>query len=102
VNYSSHKIDVRQTLEFAEWLRSLKDVRAAKKIAQRIARVQAGLFGDVKYFDGIGELRVDTGPGYRVYFVKNGNTVIVLLCGGDKSSQSKDIAKAREMAKELE
>lgn len=95
-------IEVRQTLEFAEWLRSLKDARAAKKIAQRIARVQAGLFGDVKYFDGIGELRVDTGPGYRVYFVRSGNTLVVLLCGGDKSTQGKDIARAKEMAKELE
>lgn len=95
-------IEVRQTLEFAEWLRSLKDARAAKKIAQRIARVQAGLFGDAKYFDGIGELRVDTGPGYRVYFAKRGNLLVILLCGGDKSSQSKDIARAKEMAEELE
>lgn len=56
--------------------------------------------GDVKFFDGIGELRVDHGPGYRVYFVQRGGTIIILLCGGDKSSQSRDIKKALEMAKE--
>lgn len=95
-------IEVRQTKDFVKWLRSLADARAAKRIAQRIVRVQAGLLGDAKYFDGIGELRVDHGPGYRVYFVRRRNTVVILLCGGDKSTQSKDIAKARKLAKELE
>lgn len=59
-----------------------------------------GLLGDAKYFDGIGELRIDYGPGYRVYFVKRGNAIVILLCGGDKSSQQHDIAKAKELAKE--
>ena len=64
-------------------------------------RLQSGLMGDVKRFDGIGELRVDFGPGYRVYFVQSGKTLIVLLCGGDKSTQKRDIARAKEMAKEI-
>jgi len=57
--------------------------------------------GDAKFFDGIGELRIDYGPGYRVYFVRRGQIVVVLLCGGDKSSQSRDIRKAIQMAKEV-
>ena len=63
--------------------------------------IALGLFGDAKFFDGIGELRVDYGPGYRVYFVKRGNEVVILLCGGDKSRQTKDIKQAIEMAKEV-
>ena len=94
-------IEVRQTAEFEAWLRSLADIRAAKRIAQRIVRIQAGLLGDVKFFEGIGELRVDYGPGYRVYFVQRGAALIILLCGGDKSSQKRDIRKAIAMAKEL-
>ncbi|MGX5800403.1 type II toxin-antitoxin system RelE/ParE family toxin [Bradyrhizobium sp. Arg314] len=94
-------IEVRQTDEFGKWLRDLKDIRAARKIAQRLIRVGAGLLGDAKFFEGIGELRIDYGPGYRVYFVRRGNTVIVLLCGGDKSSQDRDIKKAKLMANEV-
>jgi putative addiction module killer protein len=60
-----------------------------------------GLFGDAKFFDGIGELRIDHGPGYRVYFVKRGDTIVVLLCGGDKRTQGKDIRRAIDMAKEV-
>ena len=73
-------IEVRRITEFREWHKGLRDQRAAK----RIARLEAGLFGDVKFFDGIGELRVDYGPGYRVYFVQRGKVLILLLCGGDK------------------
>ncbi|WP_137387962.1 type II toxin-antitoxin system RelE/ParE family toxin [Rhodoligotrophos defluvii] len=94
-------IEVRQTVEFSKWLRGLADIRAAKRIAQRIVRLEAGLLGDVKFFDGIGELRIDYGPGYRVYFVRRGNQLIILLCGGDKSSQPRDIKKAITMAKEV-
>jgi putative addiction module killer protein len=94
-------IEVRQTAEFEAWLKSLADIRAAKRIAQRIVRLQAGLLGDVKFFEGIGELRVDHGPGYRVYFVQRGATLVILLCGGDKSSQKRDIRKAIAMAKEV-
>jgi len=95
-------LEVRQTSEFAEWLRSLKDTRARARIQIRLDRLELGLFGDAKFFDGIGELRVDYGPGYRVYIRKQGATIVVLLCGGDKSTQSKDIKKAIRMAKELE
>lgn len=85
-------IEVRQTLRFEAWLiKGLRDERARKKIAQRLVRIEAGLLGDVKYFEGIGEFRIDTGPGYRVYFVRRGAVLIILLCGGDKSSQDRDI-----------
>jgi putative addiction module killer protein len=83
--------EIRQTPTFAGWLRALKDHRASERIAQRLVRLQSGLFGDAKFFDGIGELRIDYGPGYRVYFVKRGDVVVVLLCGGDKRTQAKDL-----------
>ncbi len=94
-------MEVRRTHVFAEWFRGLRDRRAQARILVRIARAELGLLGDVKYFDGIGEMRVDYGPGYRLYFVKKGNVLLILLCGGDKSSQARDISRAREMAKEL-
>ena len=81
--------------------RNLRGRVAARRIATRIARVEAGLLGDVKYFDGIGELRIDHGPGYRVYFVQRGAVLVILLCGGDKSTQKRDIAAAIAMSKEL-
>lgn len=93
-------ITVRQTLAFRGWLKALKDRAAAKRIVQRLARLEIRNFGDVKFFDGIGELRIDVGPGYRVYFAKEGNTVVILLCGGDKSTQQKDIRMAKTMAME--
>lgn len=94
-------IEVRQTAVFRDWLDGLADNRAAGRIAQRIVRLQSGLFGDAKFFDGIGELRVDYGPGYRVYFVRRGEVLILLLCGGDKSTQKRDIARAKQMVKEV-
>lgn len=102
MNYNSRTIlEARQTTVFAAWLRGLKDRRAAQIVARRIVRVQSGLMGDVKFFDGIGELRIDYGPGYRVYFVQRGQVLIVLLCGGDKGSQTRDIARAVALAKEI-
>jgi putative addiction module killer protein len=101
VIYKLHMIEVRQTLVFQNWHKGLRDIKAAKKIAQRIARLEAGLFGDAKFFDGIGELRIDFGPGYRVYFVQKGAVLVVLLCGGDKSSQQRDINTALKMVEEL-
>lgn len=92
---------VEQTLEFQDWMARLRDRLAVKRIAQRIVRLQSGLFGDAKFFDGIGELRVDHGPGYRVYFVRRGDTLVVLLCGGDKSTQPRDIERAKAMAKDF-
>jgi putative addiction module killer protein len=94
-------IEVRQTARFETWLRNLRDDRARKKIAQRIVRLEAGLLGDAKFFDAIGELRIDYGPGYRVYFLRQGDILIILLCGGDKSSQARDIRMAKELAKEF-
>lgn len=94
-------VEVRQTTEFRNWLKGLKNIRAAELIAIRIARVQSGLLGDAKFFDGIGELRIDHGPGYHLYFLRRGNEVIILLCGGDKSSQKRDIKRAIQMAKEV-
>ena len=79
------------------------DHRAAGRIAQRLVRLQSGLMGDVKPVGGgISELRIDYGPGYRVYFVQRGQALIILLCGGDKRSQSRAIRHARESAAELE
>lgn len=96
-------IEVRQTEEFARWLASLRDGLAAKRIKQRIARVQIGLFGDVKPIgDGLSELRIDYGPGYRVYFARRGDILVILLCGGDKGSQNRDIAHAKALAEQLE
>lgn len=95
--------DVRQTEMFADWLETLADHRAASKIAQRIVRLQSGLFGDVKPIgNGLSELRIDHGPGYRVYFLQRGRVVIILLCGGDKRTQTRDISRAKALAEELE
>ncbi len=101
MNYKLHMIEVRKTSEFENWLTNLRDQRAIARVATRIARVEAGLMGDVKYFDGIGELRIDYGPGYRIYFAKRGQTIILLLCGGDKRSQKRDIKRAVSMAQEV-
>jgi putative addiction module killer protein len=92
---------VRQTTHFQSWLRQLADRKAALRILQRLTRLELGLFGDVKYLDGIGELRIDEGPGYRVYFVRRGKLIVVVLCAGDKGSQRHDIARAKAMAEEI-
>lgn len=101
VNYILRMIEILQTAHFSKWYLGLKDRRAAERIALRLVRLQSGLFGDVKFFDGIGELRVDYGPGYRLYFVQRGEVLVILLCGGDKSTQRRDIARALDMAKEV-
>jgi putative addiction module killer protein len=94
---------IRQSEAFAKWFGALKDRRAKDRIAQRIVRIQAGLVGDVKPVGaGVSELRVDYGPGYRIYFCRRGEDVILLLCGGDKATQDSDIRKAKAMAKEIE
>lgn len=95
--------EVRQTEAFAEWLDGLADQVAAGAIARRIVRLQSGLFGDVKPIgSGLSELRIDHGPGYRVYFARRGRRIILLLSGGDKRTQPRDIAKARALAATLE
>lgn len=94
-------IRVIKTNHFDKWFRQLKDIRAAARIQMRLDRLAAGNPGDVKPVGGgISELRIDYGPGYRVYFQQRGDVLIVLLHGGDKSSQAKDITRARELAEE--
>ena len=94
--------DIRQTETFKDWLDGLSDKTAKARIVQRLVRLQAGLMGDVKFFSGIGELRIDSGPGYRVYFAQRGKVLIILLFGGDKSSQKRDVRKAIELSSELD
>jgi putative addiction module killer protein len=92
-------MELIETDTFKKWRKGLKDARAETVIAVRLARLVNGLSGDVKPVgEGIGELRIHYGPGYRVYFKRSGNAIIVLLCGGDKSSQDKDIALAKKLA----
>ncbi len=94
-------MEIRQTELFARWLVGLRDRRARLRIAARIRRLSLGNFGDVKPVGGgISEMRVDYGPGYRVYFVQRGETLVILLAGGDKRTQGRDIARARELARE--
>ena len=86
---------------FTDWLVDLADRQARARILARLERLEAGNFGDVKFLhDGVSELRIDWGPGYRVYFGRDGRTVIVLLCGGDKRKQDADIRKAVELWQE--
>ena len=83
---------------FAEWIVGLRDQQAAARIAARTARIALGLFGDCKSVgEGVWELKVDWGPGYRVYYAKNGRSVILLLCGGDKRRQNADIMSAKRL-----
>lgn len=95
------KYEVRLTSDFSEWLDSLKDGKAVALVTARVDRLGYGLIGDVKLFDGIGELRIDFGPGYRVYFCRRGGVVYILLCGGTKRTQDRDIKRARKMAQEI-
>jgi len=95
-------IEVRQTVAYAEWYSGLRDRQTKARIDIRIRRLSLGNPGDVKPVgDGVSELRIDHGPGYRVYFVQQGVVLIVLLAGGDKSSQDKDIRLDKALAKQL-
>lgn len=92
-------VRLRQTDEFSRWMKSLSDRQARARIAGRIDRLALGNPGDVKPVgEGISELRIDYGPGYRVYFHQRGKVLVILLCGGDKRTQDKDIRKAKELA----
>ena len=94
-------IEIKQTEEFRKWRTRLKDERARALIASLLDRLAFGLPGDVEPVgQGISELRIHHGPGYRVYFQKRGETIIVMLCGGDKSTQAKDIKAAKRLAGE--
>ena len=95
-------IEVRKTALFANWLASLRDHSAKGRIVARISRLELGNPGDVKSVGGgVSEMRIDYGPGYRVYFATRGAELVILLCGGDKRTQDADIKKARLMAKDL-
>jgi len=101
VSYSRHVFEVVQTDEFETWLRKLKDRQGKLRVLERVDRLAHGNPGDVKPVgQGISELRLTYGPGYRVYYLQDGDRLILLLCGGDKSSQQKDIQKAHELATE--
>lgn len=96
-------LNVRETDEFSEWLRGLRDARARAKILIRIDRLASGNPGDVAPVgEGISELRINYGPGYRIYYVQRGTRYILLLAGGDKSTQNRDIAAAKHLAGEYE
>jgi putative addiction module killer protein len=94
---------ILQTESFVKWLAGLRDVRAKVRIVARLRQAEFGNIGDVKSLgSGISELRVDTGPGYRLYFTRRREVLIILLAGGDKSTQKTDIKRARKLAEELE
>jgi len=94
--------EVHQTAGFSRWLRRLKDVNAVARIVVRIRRLELGNLGDAKNLGaGLMEMRVDYGPGYRIYFVRRGSDVVILLCGGDKHTQRNDIERARMLAETL-
>ena len=96
-------LEVLRTIEFIEWLTGLRDIQARARIAKRIDRIAQGNFGDARSVgDGVSELRFDFGPGYRIYYARRGDVVLILLCGGDKDSQARDIERAKIMAREIE
>lgn len=95
-------IEVRQTEHFARWFKHLRDRQARARILARIRRLSLGNPGDVRPVgEGISEMRIDYGPGYRVYFTARGETVVVLLAGGDKRTQARDIKTALKLARTL-
>ena len=95
-------VEIRKTETFAQWLDELRDLRARARVQVRIERLAAGNPGDVKAVgEGVSELRIDYGPGYRVYFTKRGRTVVILLAGGDKHTQANDIRIAQCLADNL-
>lgn len=102
MGYNGEVIEVRQTEVYAEWFASLRDRQARARINARIRRLSLGNPGDVRPVgEGVSELRIDYGPGYRVYFVQRGQSLVVLLVGGDKSTQERDIRTAIVLAREL-
>jgi putative addiction module killer protein len=95
-------IQVRQAAEFSGWLRRLRDANAVARIVARIRRMELGNPGDARSVGGgLLEIRIDHGPGYRVYYVQRGPEAVILLCGGDKRTQRRDIERARELAERL-
>ena len=94
--------EVIQSATFLNWLKGLRDRNARARIAVRIDRIEEGNFGDHRSVGGgVSEVRVNVGQGYRIYYTVRNRTVVILLCGGDKSSQRQDIRRARQMESEL-
>ncbi len=95
-------VEIRQTEVYARWFRRLRDRQARVRIDNRIRRLSLGNPGDIRPVgEGVSEIRIDHGPGYRIYFVQRGQALVVLLAGGDKDSQGRDIRRALELAKRL-
>ena len=95
-------LELRKTEEYAKWLNNMRDIRARARVQARVERLAAGNPGDVSPVgEGVSELRIDYGPGYRVYFKKQGETSVVLLTGGDKRTQTGDIKRALQLADNL-
>ncbi len=100
--YNNVMVEIRQTEVYARWFGRLRDREARVRIDNRIRRLSLGNPGDVKPVgQGLSEIRIDYGPGYRLYFVRQGQALVVLLCGGDKDSQGRDIRRALELARGL-
>jgi putative addiction module killer protein len=96
-------IEIRKTEVFGEWIDGLRDIKARARILVRVERLATGNPGDVKPVgEGVSEMRINCGPGYRVYFKRRGQELIILLAGGDKRTQTKDIRTALELAKNLQ
>ena len=103
IEYNPFMITLRQTETFSRRFSSLKDRSGRVRILSRLDRIAMGNFGDVKAVgEGVSEIRIDSGPGYRLYFVRREKAMIFLLCGGDKSTQDRDITRAKDLAKTLE
>jgi putative addiction module killer protein len=101
MGYDCSMYTIKRTLEFIDWLKGLRDPIGKVRIIKRLERAAEGNFGDAKPVggDGVWEMRVDTGPGYRLYYVQDGADIYVMLGGGDKSTQDRDIARARALAR---
>ncbi|WP_338446416.1 type II toxin-antitoxin system RelE/ParE family toxin [Pelagerythrobacter marensis] len=103
VSYKGQAFQLEETQVFSDWLGSLRDRRAKARIVDRLKRASNGNFGDHKSVKGgVFEMRVDVGPGYRVYYFQRGRRLVILLCGGDKGTQRADVAEAKRLKAEIE
>jgi putative addiction module killer protein len=102
MGYNASMIEIRETANYARWFRGLRGSRAKARINARIRRLSLGNRGDVKSIgSGVSEMRIDYGPGYRVYFAQRGEEIVILLAGGNKKTQTNDIANAIELARRI-